>query len=203
MLIKWMCCEVADRARFDRGQRSWESLAGQPGLLAQFGGWSRRERTVAHLFGLWSGSAAYDGFMAERHDDFASDQAGAYTAIRVRLFTRLLDIAQPDLTSGALLRLAHCQVHADRTRHFEQAQRSVWNPGMATAPGMLGGVFAAGEPGEYLVLSAWRSPADHASYLTDQFPALRRDSDAERDLANIAGDLIEFHDAWTVHGTNL
>jgi hypothetical protein len=197
-LIKWIRCAVSGAAEFDQGQRGWQRLAGEPGFLAQFGGWSRHDRNVAHVFGLWSDAGSYDRFMRGRHDDLAGPQAGTYGAIQVRIFTRLFDMGRPDLTGGALLRLAHCHVRPGHVDHFEQVQRDVWLPGMTAAPGMLGGVFAAGEPAEYLVLSTWRSAADHTGYLTDRFPALRRNAATGDDLASIAGELIDMESGWTV-----
>lgn len=201
VLVKWIRCSVVDRERFDRGQRTWTAVAGRPGFLGQGGGWSTRRIGTAHVFGCWTGRTAYDAFMADAHDEFALDQVGSYADIDVRLFEHRLDIGgrfAPTFAGAAVLRLAHCHVHADRVAHFVAAQREVWNPGMGTASGFLRGGFGRRGENEFLVLSMWRSDADHAGYREDQFPELRRRSDASRDLATIEGDLIQVEPAWSV-----
>jgi heme-degrading monooxygenase HmoA len=140
-------------------------------------------------------------FMTGAHNRLAAGQAGTYDRIDVRLLAHHLDIGSGfavDLPVGSVVRLAHCQVKAGRQEHFVRAQAEVWNPGMLAAPGMLGGVFARRGETEFLVLSLWRSVADHERYRTDRFPALRHRSGAADDLDDIAGGLIELDPAWTV-----
>lgn len=100
---------------------------------------------------------------------------------------------------GAILRLAHCRVKAGRQGHFVRAQAAIWNPGMAAAPGLLGGLFAQRGDAEFLVLSRWASDAAHEEYVDGRFAELRERSGAAGDLESIAGDLVEVEPAWTVH----
>jgi hypothetical protein len=87
VLIKWVTCRVGDREAFHRGQLGWAAgLRGVPGFLGQWGGWSLRDRWVAHIFGWWDGEAGYRAFMAGAHDGIAAGQAGTYESIQVRLF---------------------------------------------------------------------------------------------------------------------
>jgi heme-degrading monooxygenase HmoA len=215
MLVKWIRCRPTSRDAFHRGQLAWAGLRDVPGFRGQCGGWSDRE---AHVFGRWSGEAAYRAFMAGPHDRFAAGQAGAYDMIDVRLFEQRLTIGHAGGDGGgdgggggddgkdgdddggdaAVLRLAHCHVRDGRTGHFAEVQATVWNPGMAARPGMRGGVFAQRGAAEFLVLSRWRSAVDHAAYLREAFPALRERSGAAGDLAAIEGALIELEPAWTV-----
>jgi hypothetical protein len=200
-LVKWVRCRVIDSERFDAGQRAWSDLGGQPGFLGQAGGWSSRESDVAHVFGCWADRPTYDTFMADDHDRIAGRQVGSYTEIDVRLFEHRLDVGPPlalGIAAGTALRLAHCHVHDDRVAHFTAAQAKVWNPGMGTATGMLGGSFGQRDETEFLVLSAWRTFADHERYVADRFPDLRRRAEAGRDLVSIRGDLISLQPAWTV-----
>lgn len=135
--------------------------------------------------------------MAGAHDPIAAAGAGTYESLDVRLFEHRLDIGGD--AGGALLRLAHCHVTAGRQAHFVRAQAAVWNPGMAAAPGLLGGVFAQRGDAEFLVLSGWASEAAHADYVDGPFAALRERSGAADDLESIAGDLVDVEPAWTVH----
>jgi heme-degrading monooxygenase HmoA len=196
MLLKWVACRVADRAAFHRGQLAWAELTGVPGFLGQFGGWSRGEPGLAHVFARWAGESAHRAFLNGPHDRIAAAQAGTYQAIDVRLFQELFTINGD--CAGTLLRLAHCQVRDGRQEHFMQAQTGVWNPGMAASPGMGGGVFAQRGASDFLVLSHWRSVADHEGYLRDRFPELRRRAGAAGDLHTISGDLIDIEPEWTL-----
>lgn len=201
MLIKWVACRAVDCEAFHRGQQAWADLHGVPGFLGQCGGWSRREDRRAHIFACWTDEPSYQAFMTGTHDGIAAAQSGSYDALDVRLFDHRLDIGQGLLTDhgrAALLRLAHCHVRAHRQVHFTQAQTEVWNPGMVATPGMRGGVFAQRGETEFLVLSLWRSMADHEGYLHHRFTDLRRLSNAAEDLDSITGDLVDLEQTWTV-----
>jgi hypothetical protein len=201
VLIKWVACRAVDREAFHRGQQAWAELHGLPGFLGQCGGWSRREDGLAHIFGCWADEPSYHAFMTGSHDRAAAAQSGTYGALDVRLFDRRFDIGEgffTDRGGAALLRLAYCHVPAHRQAHFIQAQTEVWNPGMVAAPGMRGGVFAQCGEAEFLVLSRWRSMADHEGYLHDRFMDLRRLSRAAEDLDAITGDLVDLEPTWTV-----
>ncbi len=156
---------------------------------------------MAHLFARWRNQRDHQRFLAGAHDRLAADQVGTYDAIEVRLWEHRLDIGvgfPSDFSAGSVVRLAHCQVKAGRGEHFVRAQAEVWNPGMQAAPGMRGGVFAARGQTEFLVLSLWKSMADHERYRADHFPDLRREARAADDLDDITGDLLELEPAWTV-----
>jgi hypothetical protein len=196
-LVKWITCAVSDRDAFDRGQRQWAGLRSAPGFLGQGGGW---DRETAHVFGFWADRSRYDGFMAASHDALAAAQAGTYREIQVRLFERRSDIGVPflpDFTDAVLIRLAYCQIHPGRTGHFTTAEAEIWNPGMARTPGMVRGDFAEGPTG-FLVLSLWRSAADHENYRRERFPQLRAQAEAGADLSGITGHLVDVEPAWWV-----
>lgn len=201
MLIKWVRCRAVDVDAFDRGQRAWSQLSGLPGFLGQGGGWSRSEPSVAHVFAWWSGQRDHQAFMTGAHDRLAADQVGTYDTIEVRFLEHHLDIGAGfpvDCSDGSVVRLAHCEVKAGRQEHFVRAQAEVWNPGMQAAPGMRGGVFARRGQTEFLVLSLWKSVADHERYRTDRFLDLHHRSRAADDLDAVTGDLIELDPGWTV-----
>lgn len=201
VMIKWIRCRAADVDSFARGQRAWSALSGLPGFLGQCGGWSRDEPAVAHVFAWWNSRRDHQAFLTAAHDRLAAGQADTYDTIEVRLLEHRLDIG-PGLptafSAGSVLRLAHCQVKADRQEHFVRTQSEVWNPGMRAAPGMRGGVFARAGRTEFLVLSLWRSATDHERYRVDHFPALRHRARPADDLDAITGDLIELDPTWTV-----
>ncbi|GAA1923318.1 YdbC family protein [Streptomyces sodiiphilus] len=202
MLVKWMRCTVVDRGGFERGQRKWAGLLGEPGFRGQGGGWSRSRPGVVHLFGFWESRVLYDSFMARSHDRLAASQSGTYRDMEVRLFEYRFDVKmgfEPRFTDADLLRVAHCRVHQDRADHFALMQEKVWNPAMAGSPGMLRGVFAQAEPDhEFLVLSMWDSAAERAKYRTERVERLALRAQTGADIASIAGDVIDMEPAWTV-----
>lgn len=197
-----MRCTVIDRVGFERGQRKWAGLLGEPGFRAQGGGWSRGRPGVAHLFSFWDSRALYDSFMARSHDRLAAAQAGTYQDMRVRLFQHRFDVKmgfEPNFTDADLLRVAHCRVHPERAEHFALMQEKVWNPAMAGSPGMLRGVFAEAEAEcEFVVLSMWHAAAERAKYRTERVERLALRAQTGADVTSIAGDVIDMQASWSV-----
>jgi hypothetical protein len=197
-----MRCSVVDRAGFERGQRKWAGLLGEPGFRGQGGGWGRARPGTVHLFGFWESRALYDSFMARSHDRLAASQAGTHRDIQVRLFEYRFDVKmgfEPRFTDADLLRVAHCQVREERAEHFALMQEKVWNPAMAGSPGMLRGVFAEAEQvREFLVLSMWNSTAERAKYRTERVERLALRAQTGADIAALNGDVIDLEPSWTV-----
>lgn len=195
MLIKWVRCRVTDPPAFGAGQQTWGPLVDVPGFLGQWGGWSASG--AAHVFALWRTAEDHAAFLEGPHDRLAAAQAGTFDEIDVRLFGREQVIgAGPG--EGSVVRLAHCHVRPGREEHFTRAQVEVWNPGMAAAPGLNGGVFGRRVSREFLVLTWWRSAQEHARYQVERFPQLREASCAADDLGDITGDLVALESSWTV-----
>jgi hypothetical protein len=63
---------------------------------------------------------------------------------------------------------------------------------------MRRGVFARDGATTFLVLSMWRSPADHERYVGERFPSLRRRATAADDLDSVVGDQINIQQMWSV-----
>ncbi|MBC3986473.1 YdbC family protein [Streptomyces sp. AC536] len=201
MLVKWIRCSVTDRPGFERGQRKWAGLLGEPGFRGQGGGWSRERPEVAHVFGFWESRAFYDSFMARAHDRLAAGQTGTYTDMQVLLFERQFDVKvgfEPSFGDVDVVRVAHCQVHADRVEHFTLMQEKVWNPAMAGSPGMLRGVFGQAPGHEFLVLSMWNSAAEHGKYREERVRRLGTRAEVDTDIAALAGDVVAIEPSWTV-----
>ncbi|MFI9720135.1 YdbC family protein [Streptomyces sp. NPDC052396] len=201
MLVKWIRCTVVDRRGFERGQRKWAGLLGEPGFRGQGGGWSRGRPGVVHLFNFWESRAFYDSFMARSHDRLAAAQAGTYKDIQVRLFEHRFDVKvgfRPQFTDADVVRFAHCRVREDRVEHFMLMQEKVWNPAMAGSPGMLRGIFGEAPGQEFLVLSMWNSEAEHGKYREDRVERLALRAQTEADVAAISGDVVRIEPSWTV-----
>ncbi|MBB4782082.1 YdbC family protein [Streptomyces rapamycinicus] len=201
MLVKWIRCTVVDRPGFERGQRKWAGLPGEPGFRGQGGGWSRGRPSMAHVFSFWESRAFYDSFMARSHDRLAASQSGTYRDMQVRLFEHRFDVKvgfEPRFSDADVVRVAHCRVRPDRVDHFTLVQEKVWNPAMAGSPGMLRGVFGEAPGNEFLVLSMWDSAAEHGKYRVERVERLGLRAQTEADVAAIAGDVVRVESAWTV-----
>ncbi|MEU3372468.1 YdbC family protein [Streptomyces sp. NPDC006660] len=201
MLVTWIRCTVVDRRGFERGQRKWAGLLGEPGFRGQGGGWSRTRPDVAHVFGFWESRAFYDSFMARSHDGLAAAQSGTYKDIECKLFGHRFDIKtgfEPHFADADVVRVAHCTVREERVEHFALMQQKVWNPAMAGSPGMVRGAFAEAPGHEFLVLSMWRSAAEHGKYRADRVERLSLLAQTESDITALSGDVVELDPQWTV-----
>jgi hypothetical protein len=201
VLVKWIRCGVVDRAGFERGQRKWAGLLGEPGFRGQGGGWSRGQPGVAHLFAFWESRSYYNAFMSGVHDRLASAQTATYENLGVKLFERRLDVKvgfRGQFSDSDLLRVAHCKVRPDRVEHFALMQEKVWNPAMAGSPGMLRGVFAEGPEADFLVLSMWDTTTERGKYRDGSVVRLSERAELEADVLSVAGDVVDVVQAWTV-----
>ncbi|MFE7620430.1 YdbC family protein [Streptomyces sp. NPDC057496] len=201
MLVKWIRCTVVDRRGFERGQRKWAELLGEPGFRGRGGGWSRERPDVAHVFAFWENRVFYDSFMARAHDDLAATQSGTCSGIQVKLFEYRFDVKtgfEPRFTDADVVRVAHSKVREDRVEHFALMQERVWNPAMAGSPGMLRGVFGEAPGHEFLVLSMWQSSAERGKYRAGSIERLSQRAQIEDDVAALAGDVVQLEPSWTV-----
>jgi heme-degrading monooxygenase HmoA len=199
--VKWITCSVgeSDRERFSVAQRCWSELAGEPGLIAQAGGW---DAGLACILGCWTDRPAYAAFMSDRHDDIAmrSGQAGTYTSIDVATGESVLDIPgrAAGVADAALLRVADCRLREGRQEHFTRVQRDVWIPAMTVADGMLGGLFSRLGEDRYLVTTWWSSVQAHQRYATTDVPELRRRAAVDEDIAQLRGHALVLEPEWSV-----
>jgi hypothetical protein len=201
VLVKWIRCGVLDRAGFERGQRKWAGLVGELGFHGQGGGWSRAQPGVAHIFAFWDNREDHEAFMTDGHERLAVSQAGTYESLGVKLFEHRLDVKvgfRARFSDADLLRVACCKVRPERVEHFTLMQQRVWNPAMAGSPGMLRGVFAEGEEGDFLVLSMWDTSTEKGKYRDSSVARLSERADLEADVLSVAGDVVDLVPAWTV-----
>jgi len=189
MYVKLIRCRVALdlKERFSRGQLRWSGLAGVPGFVAQVGGWSRRDEAV--ILAVWQDQPSYVAFMRDVHDAVfeGGEQPGSYHWSKVTLWPGVTAISgHPSVSSPRawldveVLRLTRCVVPETAHRaHFEERQRRIWAPSMASNEGMRGGIFCRNEA-EYLVVTGWQTAASHTAWRHHTFPsAWGRAKDAE------------------------
>ncbi|MCY0944191.1 MULTISPECIES: YdbC family protein [Streptomyces] len=201
MLVKWIRCTVTDRRGFERGQRKWAGLPGEPGFRGQGGGWSRGRQGVAHVFTFWESRSFYDSFMARAHDRLAAAQNGTYTDLRATLFDHRFDVKtgfEPRFTDADVVRVAHTRVREGRVDHFALMQEKVWNPAMAGSPGMVRGLFGEAPGREFLVLSMWHAAGEHGKYRQERVERLSLRAQIQADVEALTGDVVDLEPSWTV-----
>lgn len=211
MVLKdFHCCVLEKKSdQFSIEQHRWAALVGEPGFVAQCGGYEQGKRDWAQIFGLWNDHDAYRRFMGGVHDQiFESGEQGAcYIDGKSAVYERVLDMpgVAADLAGAighrvAMIRVARCWVHGDRIEHFVEMQRSVWKPGMSQATGMLGGGFwrCIDNINRFMVTTAWASVEDHDRYRREDFPALCRQAKTTDDLISIEGSQVSLVPTWTV-----
>jgi hypothetical protein len=86
----------------------------------------------------------------------------------------------------------------ERAREFVQNQITIWNPGMAQADGMQGGVCAQAiqNPSRYLVASLWSDLQAHQTYLQAIFPSLREKANLPHTIQHIEGWVMQLEKSW-------
>ena len=210
MLIKLIQCRVSEDQRepFGRGQAQWCVLSGCSGFCGQFGGWVIEDEGLAVIIGLWSDDDAYDAFMRDVHDRVFDDngQRGTYESIDVSLWDSVLPIPgsassiSAGIGSAGAVRLARCRVRPDRVDHFIEMQRTIWNPGMAAAGGMLTGLFSESSEREheFLVCTLWQDLDAQRRYRHGTFAELRRLAEVDRDCVHVEGWIVSVADTWRV-----
>ncbi|MCA9255298.1 MAG: DUF4937 domain-containing protein [Phycisphaerales bacterium] len=209
MYLKWIVCEVeaASCGAFHRAQLGWRRIRSAEGFVAQVGGWTQ-DRREACVLGLWEDKASCDRFMASLHDEIVNEthQDLTYLSCRVMHAASVMRMGGEAATlreairGAVVLRVADCEVRADRIPHFLDVQRNVWEPAMASAAGQLGGVFSrsATSPSRYLVTTFWRAAESHAEYVRNRVPTLRAAASVDEDVDTLAGRVVQLEGAWRV-----
>jgi len=212
MLLKWIVCRVLDsnHEEFSEAQQMWGSIRHLPGFLSQFGGWDTRNADSACIMGMWEDDFSYQNFMTNYHNEIIDEnkQEQSYESLTTSFYHDILEIPGNSTTSGEALdksswiRIAECVVKPNKVEHFFQAQKDIWNLGMAQVEGMHGGYFCKNttQDNSYLVLSFWKDRESHQYYLDQIFPELRQLSLVSEDVVSLIGRFIELKNGWKVKG---
>jgi heme-degrading monooxygenase HmoA len=203
MLVKIIVVEVVDAAAYDRAQRAWSVLGGTPGFIGQTGGWTHNQRAV--LVAFWESDAAHDAFMKGGHDALEREYLGSHRAIDVILAHERIPLrGNASLLAAArdatYLRIMDCRVEAGRVDRFVTVQREILTPAMESAPGLLGGAFAAvtDDPQRFVVVSLWSDQAAHDRYQSERFPAAYTAAGVTTETMRIAGQYAQVVPEWCV-----
>lgn len=218
MFIKWIVCRVSPEQRqaFSFSQEKWAALAGTDGLIAQLGGWNSNHPGEACIMSVWSDAEKYRHFMENVHDTIyeKSGQKATYHSIHISFYRKVIDIPgeagdfQSAILGAKWLRMAIPLIYRERVQHFKEVQQKVWNPGLAEAGGMLGGVLACEvKPSQnderdtvirYFTASLWESDEAHMNYVRNHFPLLNLKAESGQDIQHIEGKWVRLVETWSV-----
>ena len=217
MITKYIRCEVpaASKAAFSKGQSLWNETAYSEGFRSQLGGWElskgksangKSTSSKAMILAHWQDMESVKSFMKLAHDPIAekTNQAETYSALSVSYLSAVMNIPasnqdnQHRVESG-FIRIADCYVAPDKVDAFIQEQKTLWNPGMQQAKGMLGGELCQfiDEANRFLVISYWQSESHHNNYTTQHFPALKQQA-ATDIIETISGHNIQTEPSWRI-----
>ncbi|MEH7108850.1 YdbC family protein [Bacillus sp. JJ1764] len=215
MMIKRISCTVKEGKRdiFYEYQKQWEPISKVKGFLGQVGGWCETQPLTACIYSFWESQTDYQYFMMEVHDRIYvnSGQESTCTSIDVNLFQEKLRMSGLEdhfvnvLRNGHFFRVTLSQVKEQKTEHFVEMQKKVWNLGMEKAEGMLGGTFAFSqkESNYFLVLTGWKSENLHQKYIENDFPELLKTAKPKNDVLELTGEKFNVEEAWRVCPTVL
>jgi hypothetical protein len=63
---------------------------------------------------------------------------------------------------------------------------------------MIRGLFGEAPGPEFLILSMWKSAAEHGKYRAERVERLVLRAQTEADVAALAGDIVQLEPGWTV-----
>ncbi|ROS01084.1 uncharacterized protein DUF4937 [Sinobacterium caligoides] len=188
---------------FHRGQLAWSELNNCDGFEGQLGGWTSDGEAI--VLGEWESEEVVGRFMDSIHDNISekSKQSEAFSHCQVQYFEKVLSIpalgSNDEPSQGCVLRLAQCEDVQDVDR-FMHDQKSIWNPAMGKAEGMLGGFVARhlNQSNHLLVITRWESLFHHENYKESIFPGLSRKVAPEAYINRLSGYVVREDNSWQV-----
>lgn len=207
MEFKFIRCSVTPslRRKFSRAQDSWRVTANSTGFLNQCGGWDAKTGDAVVL-SSWTDRASISKFMKESHGEIEemSKQRETYTKCAISYLHDVLEIPAYDASpqsDAELVRIASCDLRPDSTQRFVEIQDTIWNPGMNSCEGMLGGVLMKDNTVEnrYLAVSFWKRVEDHLRYVNGVFPSLSQSANITEHLKSITSYRVLIERDWQIH----
>jgi heme-degrading monooxygenase HmoA len=203
MLIKWTMTETSetDQKPFELLRSEWQLRRSIPGFLGQTGGWPDQTRVRAHVVSYWRDE--YSLAAVKRELEAGADSQGGpkLKILRGHVINAIntADILTV-LPRASFLRISDCQLIPDRSPIFLATQMSIWNQGMANAPGMLGATWARVESGKdhFISASFWADESAHDYYRQEIFPALDAKANTRQHLASLETFKIHLEPEWLI-----
>ena len=202
MYAKLIKCDVLPdkKEQFSTGQKCWKESAIAKGFIKQLGG---RDGDQAIILALWDDKYSVERFMRTLHDSIAAkaNQSVTYSSINVSYLNHVVNIPayhNSTISKPQFIRIADCTIHEGREREFLDVQNNVWNKGMSSVKGMLGGYVwnFEKEPLRYLITTFWEAKADHESYMYNTFPELKSVARVETHISELSGNSVLVENNW-------
>ncbi|MCL1080281.1 DUF4937 domain-containing protein [Parashewanella spongiae] len=202
MYAKLIKCDVLPdkKEQFSIGQQCWEETANAKGFIKQLGGWDGDQ---AIIFALWNDKNSVEQFMQTLHDSIAAkaNQVNTYSSSNVSYLNHAMNIPayhNSIISKSQFIRIADCTIHEGKEREFLDVQNNVWNKGMSSVRGMLGGYVWSfeKEPLRYLVSTFWSSEAAHGHYMREYFPVLKSVASVETYFTELSSNSVLVENNW-------
>lgn len=186
MIIKWTVCSVpvSDHRVFSYHQHDWKKISNVKGLLGRIGGWNIKNPIEACTLTFFRDIDSYQLFLKSGYAELMhrSESAERFLFVDSHVYQKEIDIfgfsheqVFASITDcGHLLKIGDCQIREEKKEDFLLMQRSVWNLGMANAPGMTTGLFAESiqDVSRYLILTRWRNRGEYQAFEEHVLPKL-------------------------------
>lgn len=207
MEFKFVRCSVTptQRERFSRAQEAWSVTANCEGFLNQCGGWDIKTGDAVVL-SSWTDGESISKFMSETHDriDKTSKQRETYEKCAISYLHDALHMPSFDSTpqsDAEVIRIASCDLKPDSEQRFLEIQETIWNPGMSSCEGMLGGTLMRDSTvtNRYLAVSFWKRVKDHLRYMNNVFPSVSQSANIAEHLESITSYRVLTEQNWQVH----
>ncbi len=204
MYAKLIKCDVPanKRQQFSDGQKCWSKTANASGFIKQFRGWDGDQ---AIILALWQDKASVEHFMRTMHDPIAekANQADSYSSIDVSYLNQVFEIpvhSYSEKSKPQFIRIADCKLIDGKEQEFLDTQQKVWNTGMSSVKGMLGGYVwqFVKEPLRYLVTTFWESETTHQYYMQEHFPLLKEVTNAKTHINELSGCFVGLQNNWMI-----
>jgi|GEM_PF-3120042 len=199
---------VSDKRVFSYRQQHWKNIESAEGLLGRIGGWNIKNPLEACTLTFFHDLDAYESFQEQTsHDPLKLAKTSNRLALiesqiyekKKDIFGRLNEQVFASMKEcGHLLKIGTCQIKKEKRDDFLLMQQSVWNLGMANAPGMTTGLFAESvhDASQFLILTRWKSKGEYQAFAEHVLPKLLNWAYNEQIEEQFQGRLIRLVNEW-------
>lgn len=212
MIIQYTAYSVpASEQRMFSYRQQDQNIENVKGLLGRIGGWNIKNPLEACMLTFFRDMDAYQAFQQHHGAMDSIDQnqsTNRFSLIESRVYQKKIDIFghlqeqvfAPMKECGHLLKIGTCQIKEERRDDFLLMQQSIWNLGMANAPGMTTGLFAESvqDASQFLIVTRWKNRGDYQAFEEHVLPQLLNWAYHEQVEEQFQGRLIRLVHEWSI-----
>ena len=199
---------VSEQRIFSYRQQKWKKIENTKGLLGRIGGWNIKNPLEACTLTFFRDLEAFQGFQQHSSNDliYPCESSNRFTQVESQVYQKKVDIFgllnEQVFASmkecGHFLKIGTCQIREEKRDEFLLMQQSVWNLGMANAPGMTTGLFAEStqDAAQFLIVTRWKSRGEYQAFEEHVLPKLLNWAYKEQIEEQFQGRLIRLVHDW-------